>query len=352
MSFPTRIPYMCFDSSDVRLQERYEYLQHSLSNVCQLSLPEHLPLSRFSARNEMWMLGDLLFTQRTCSAHVLERSARSIRFDQVDHYKVHVRVSDTASTNFTAGERRIRLGAGQCIMTDMSRPEHVSVESGSTIAVIIPRGRLDALLARPVHLHGVVLRGSASVLLASHLQTLALQISDMVSSELPLVTDATLHLLAASIAPSIDTLALASSTIDNALCVEIRRFIERHITSPSLSPDLLCKQFCMSRASLYRLFEPLGGVARYIKERRLVQIHKLLAASPQRLHMGRLAEHHGFKSAAHFSRVFRQQFGYAPSDLVTKGRALTGKPYIPTPASYSLERWLHALWSNSMNLQT
>ena len=63
--------------------------------------------------------------------------------------------------------------------------------------------------------------------------------------------------------------------------------------------------------TLYRLFDSLGGVSNHIRERRLARVHDILSRSEERQNIARIAEDHGFKTATHFSRAFRQQFGYA-----------------------------------------
>ncbi|MGJ7509533.1 helix-turn-helix domain-containing protein [Variovorax sp. GT1P44] len=71
----------------------------------------------------------------------------------------------------------------------------------------------------------------------------------------------------------------------------------------------------MSRSTLYRLFEARGGVADYIKERRLKRIHAAIVAPEHatRQLVG-IAEEFGLVDASHFSRIFRRHFGYSPSE--------------------------------------
>jgi len=341
------IPFVRFDSSDVRPDERLDYWQGSLSNVCTLSFPDGMSAAAFEARNEMWMLGAMMFSRRVCCPHILHRSSRAIRSDQIDHYKIHLRVDTAAPTHLEAGhletaKRYVDIGVGECVMTDMARPERVRVDHGSTINVVVLRDHLDALLGRPADLHGVVLRGPCSILLADYLRSLSESLPEISVDQSSGIANATLHLLAATLAPSMDTLALAKPAVEMMLRRKIRQFIEAQLTRSDMSADLICGRFHISRSTLYRLFEPMGGVARYVKERRLVRIHSLLSGSERRPHLQRLAESYGFKTSAHFSRAFREQFGYAPSELAAP-RPRPGVASSVTSPAYSMERWLHSL---------
>ena len=47
----------------------------------------------------------------------------------------------------------------------------------------------------------------------------------------------------------------------------------------NLSIDAICRNFKVSRSTPYRLFEPLGGVSHYVKERRLARVHACVVAT-------------------------------------------------------------------------
>jgi transcriptional regulator GlxA family with amidase domain len=80
-------------------------------------------------------------------------------------------------------------------------------------------------------------------------------------------------------------------------------------------------------------------VAQYIKERRLARVHEILSQSSERPHIARLAESHGFKSAAHFSKAFREQFGYSAREVRFGGACRVG--HHRTAARF--EEWLGSL---------
>jgi len=72
----------------------------------------------------------------------------------------------------------------------------------------------------------------------------------------------------------------------------------------------------MSRATLYRLFEPVGGVAEFIRIRRLEAAMRLLVA-PQAcaVSIAEIAFGCGFKSLSSFSKAFRSHFGLSAREV-------------------------------------
>ncbi|MHC2089024.1 helix-turn-helix transcriptional regulator [Methylobacterium sp. CM6244] len=88
------------------------------------------------------------------------------------------------------------------------------------------------------------------------------------------------------------------------------------MASESLGIDTLITQFGLSRATLYRLFEHEGGVASYIRERRLLRAMKLLGAAGGRPRISSVAYATGFSDEKTFSRAFRRRFGFLPSEAL------------------------------------
>jgi AraC-like DNA-binding protein len=90
-------------------------------------------------------------------------------------------------------------------------------------------------------------------------------------------------------------------------------FIDRNLARSDLAPALLEKNLPLSRSSLYRLFEPRGGVRNTILQRRLERAMRVLltgtAAKPP---LRAIARDHGFSSEEQYSRAFRARFGVTP----------------------------------------
>jgi AraC-like DNA-binding protein len=95
----------------------------------------------------------------------------------------------------------------------------------------------------------------------------------------------------------------------------VKGFIDQSLALESLDATLIGRQFCMSRSSVYRLFESEGGLANYIRRCRLMQAFSLLVAPPVqgRRRILDVAVECGFSSDMVFTRAFRKMFSLTPS---------------------------------------
>lgn len=92
---------------------------------------------------------------------------------------------------------------------------------------------------------------------------------------------------------------------------EIISHIERHICDPELGATSLQAEFNLSRPTLYRIFQPLGGVSQHIRCRRAVVAHQHLRRDPD-CSITWLLYEAGFTSERQFQRAFRAAFGVSP----------------------------------------
>ena len=80
----------------------------------------------------------------------------------------------------------------------------------------------------------------------------------------------------------------------------------------------------LSRSTLYRLFESVGGVAAYIQRERLRAARDALCSPDNIRPIHAIAEACGFADASVFSRAFRHAFGCSPRDA--RAAAASGAP--------------------------
>ena len=93
---------------------------------------------------------------------------------------------------------------------------------------------------------------------------------------------------------------------------DIHRVVEENYTSP-ISLDELAYLSGRSLSSFKRDFQDIYGEspARWIREKRLAKAREMLRSSS--LSVADVAYSLGFENPTHFSRIFKQQYGYAPS---------------------------------------
>jgi AraC-like DNA-binding protein len=277
------------------------------------------------------------------SPQILSRSARAIRSDQVDHYIIRVQKAGNWTGDF--GGHVVAADPGSVMVLDMARASHARTTAIENVNLLLPRDTLDDLLT-PFDMHGLVLQGSMAALLRSHLSELAANLSHIRISDAQRIAGATLNLVAACLAPSRDAGMRAAAPLEAALIAEIRRYINRHLHSPALSPQSICEALGLSRSRLYAICEPLGGVAAFIQMRRLRRIHAILTDRRDRRRIAEIAYQHGFVNEAHFSRAFRRAFGYSPREAREIGAAPKPDPRNGSAAgggSGDYETWLRQL---------
>lgn len=104
------------------------------------------------------------------------------------------------------------------------------------------------------------------------------------------------------------------ATPESALQEQVRAYIRAYLTSTCLDSSTLQRTFRISRRLLYRLFDDVGGVARYIREQRLEAAHARIIANPG-CSLTRLLYDLGFTSDRQFQRAFRARYGMSPLEL-------------------------------------
>jgi len=111
----------------------------------------------------------------------------------------------------------------------------------------------------------------------------------------------------------------------------VRQVVRKHLRTPIFGPAILCRLVGMSRSNLYRLFEDIGGVGRYIQRERLFEAHAVLTDPTNTQSISAVAEDLCFADASSFSRAFKRKFGHSPGEV--RSAALAGLPPSVTPRS-------------------
>lgn len=240
------------------------------------------------------------------------RTAASARRDGVDHLIVSLPV--TGSMLGDSDGRAVHGHRGTLAVTDLSRPHAHRSSDSDTIMLTIPRATAAAAGLDARALHGTVVQGAAVEVLRDHVASLHRNATRILPAPPGVLGGTVMALLGFALSGGGGVALPAPDHAERALLVRARHAIDRDLARPSLGVVALCVELGVSRSSLYRLFEPLGGVAAYIRTQRLEAARRLLA-NGRTAAIGDIAQRVGFADPAHFSRAFRAHFGEAPRDL-------------------------------------
>ncbi|MBB4196766.1 AraC-like DNA-binding protein [Rhodoblastus sphagnicola] len=272
----------------------------------------------------------------------LLRGADTILMSALDEFALLLVVSGTIQGRI--GEGRFEARAGDVIVIDLAQTLDVTLAQGETraetLVLWLSRGQMLAATPNENLLHGLVLAKSspAGALVGAGLTLLA-QAGQLPPREFDAVADGIVALMAKIIAPVLEQRACSGAQA-LASFVTIRRYIDKNLNSPTLNAARLANTFGLSRAALYRLFEPVGGVACYIRRARLGRAYQEIVSSEAAGgRIGPIAYGLGFKNLSAFNRLFRESFGVSPSEARRNGIS-RGEPIAaaerPAPGGDSL----------------
>jgi AraC-like DNA-binding protein len=340
----TPLPRISTSTRGYQVKDQVELWRDQLSGFTDV-MPPTRDAADFTVETTAWRLGPLVVTDSRLPARRQERSAHKIRTHQVDQYRLLLQKRGTLKLD--ADGRRVIVQPGQVVLSDMARPETCEADDGETVIVFVEREALDEVLPGRVDINGLVPQGAIGAMLAATLKAAARHVADLGAPAAPSIASAILQMAVAAVAGSTGQSFAPVPPAEGTLLRRACRYIDAHVMDTSLGAASLCAALNVSRATLYRVFEPVGGVASHVREQRLLRIHDLLAAPTGRLHLGRVAEDFGFKSQAHFSQLFRDRFGYPPSKVPADApRPLStsnGVPNADPDAAASLAQWVLSL---------
>ena len=103
---------------------------------------------------------------------------------------------------------------------------------------------------------------------------------------------------------------------DEVLMERIMKVVNDHLSDSDFNVEVLTKEVGISRAQLHRKMKEMTGlpISEFIRNIRLEQAVRLL--KEQKINVTQVAYTVGFSNLAHFSTVFRKQFGVSPTEYI------------------------------------
>ncbi len=277
----------------------------------------------FPADLVAWDFGGLVLAEMRMPSRGFARVWRHLKQPLSDHWCLVLSLDTVPGV---PGERQGR----SLSFRSLGRPFTGQGDEAHLVSLFLPRDQFADVAARLDSVPAAIPDEALGALLADFMLCLGRRLPEMKQADLQSLVEVTRATVTACLAPTAEHLAGAARPLALTLVERARAEIRRNIESPGFGATELCRALGVSRSRLYRLFEPFGGVANYIRRQRLLFAHAALSNPSEARQIREIGEAFGFGDASGFSRAFHAEFGYTPRDA--RAAALAGIPLQPTVA--------------------
>jgi len=265
----------------------------------------------FRARVDRWRLDRAILHDRELNDVIHELDELHGNAAKFDHFTITLIRSGRFEVDTEGGF--VRVPPGSIYLIDMTRSMRTWARGAHTTTFSLARDLMLATGANERLLHGLVLNPERGALLADFMVSLVARIDDLPGDAIVSVTQAFASLLAVGLDLQLDQDPDGENTVeDMARLQRVRRLIEQRLDDPLFGPDMAIGQSGLSRATVYRLFKPKGGLSAYIQKRRLDRVRVALSNLADSRPLPEIALACGFLSESHCSRLFQAAFGIRP----------------------------------------
>lgn len=280
-------------------------------------------------------LGKMHIASLRIDASKCRRTPQLIKRSRVDHWQLVLR--HTGSEFSTSGGSVLRSSAGSLDLRSLTMPSITQSTAGQMTCIWLRRDHFAGIAANLDAASHKPIQGPMKNILREFIWTLDRYRSTLSYRDVPAAVGSLTALLGALVRPTDFGLEAAAAPIAASQIEMVRRHVDSNLASPELGVQSLCQALGVSRRKLYYLFEHCGGVASFIRERRLIACHAALEDVTDSRLISTIAYQNGFSDPAIFSRQFRAHFGYSAKEA--REYRLSGHVIQPgVPSSFA--QWL------------
>ncbi|NKB38731.1 MAG: helix-turn-helix domain-containing protein [Gammaproteobacteria bacterium] len=297
-------------------QERLNYWQEMVRDSYVSLEVEKQPSEDFFGHISIEPLGAVDISEIHSSRQVVHRTPRCIAHSEMDYFFVLAQMEGRGL--ICQAENKTRLDVGSWALIDTTRPFQFSMDDMFRQLVIsIPRSSLPWLTSRSIHLAGRDLSQALSLgpVISKYLLSLSGQVQNIKQESRILLAESVINLICGALNESFpDSVNHCDST--TMYREQIKTFILGHLRDPDLSVPMIAAELNISSRYVHKLFSNQeSSVSEYIRQLRLENCKReLISERNKERSITHIAFSWGFNSAAHFSYVFKQQFGLSASE--------------------------------------
>lgn len=313
-------------TSEVSARQAFEQWEAIVADAVLPSICEPLGKGQWHGKLRSTQFDHSSLTMMTSSAQRVVRNKRQLDQAAGDFLLVNIVVE---GANWTAQNGRITEGgAGTIAFYDSARP----IESRTTENAVstIVRAPMSAVLD-----HAGLVRDElpiAKALPATGAMGVVVDFFRGMAALPVKETDRAAHALESQITAMLSSAVLLANGQNSPAPADslytrqqVLSVLRQRYTDPDLTVDEVAHACLVSRRTLYRVCEDIGGPAALVRRMRVEHAQRLLRTDPARP-LSAIASASGFATDRHFYRAFRQETGVTPGqfrsqlDAGTRGR--------------------------------
>ncbi len=305
-----------FDTSGIARREQALAWRDRVAHVIDAPPSREAITQGFAGAIDRYSAGHLVFTDSRTDAMTLDRSVVRTSTDNRCDYAFHLVVEGQLGQWSGMTRKRSVPHVHQGIVAvALDQPYRIKRPACRVLSLFVPHADVAASVSDPPSLHGQMLdRASPAAAPAfAHLMALNTRLPSMdrFSAHREMQIGAALLLRAFNKQAAMHGKTRAA--LRSAVMERVRRYIDMNLHEAALSPSSMIGELGLKRATIYRWFDEEGGLASYIRHRRL---HAAMADLVHFPHMRvvDVAYGLGFNSASDFTRAFRRAYGLSPRD--------------------------------------
>jgi AraC-like DNA-binding protein len=313
-SVSSLLPSFAFTAEDMGADENISAWRDAVATLFDVDELASNEADRFRADLRSYAMGPVLLGLARASGQRFRRTPETIARSGVDH--IILQFYAKGSYDGQAGDLPLRVRAGDICVLDLAQTLETRATAFENLTLVIPRPMFDAHLIKVEDLHGLLLPhdGALACLVARHLTALFECAPGMTLNECQSVVEGTVSFIVACLRGELERRDADRGAMADASLFRVRQYIEARLADADLTANSVAAHFGLSRASLYRLFMPVGGVADYIRSRRLHRAFFDLAVTGSRaIRISEVARRWQLGTDAHFTRLFKAAYGITPS---------------------------------------
>ncbi len=310
------IPRTHFTTDGISPKDRFDVFRDSMSVIFDVELEKTRDPQPFKAEVEAYMLDQLMIARTSSIKASYIRNPLTIRRDGIDMIMVQLYIK--GEEDFRHENQSSHVKTGDLVVYDLNKEVVNSTSDFTNLSVVFPRELIESYIPAVSRWHSRVLPRDRPLtkLLKAHILSLY-EIAPAITTESCAgIQRALLELTSSALQHSSDILPAYKNSVTSSLLLEIKKWINSHLADPSLSADSIGLAFSLSRAQLYRVTEPLGGIMNHIREQRLKKTYSDLR-DPALIHLtvSDVLYRWGFNDPNTFTRSFKKRFSMLPKDV-------------------------------------